>query len=371
MLHHKIVSKQCNNNCIYISDINKNSKSIIWTGDNNINKIVFSKNGSQLTFSTDSTLWYYNLKIISKAEKLKIPFADDFTGLHNPVPTFFSRKGKLLFFKIYKKQAIGNNSSNMPNIYSYLDGAFDMSAEPDEISYMCCYNTQNGEFIRIEHDNEEMGDISIDEEKILISKRQGSPGEYYWNIKSLLRDYIINIDNKKRENIKTNFGKNILSPNGNFVIGYYNFSGDIICSDLVDKVSRNLTLDLPIPLVDDIQESPRSQKSRSLKFIKFINHSKNVLVRDRYDLWLLSSKNIFSPINLTNGFGRKNHISFELLNHNEDFNKTKEIILTAFNETTKSSGFYKIRIGARRNPEFLSMGPYIYKDVQKIKIFGL
>lgn len=163
------------------------------------------------------------------------------------------------------------------------------------------------------------------------------------------------------------------------MIGRYNLLGDIICTDLINGITRNLTQNLPIPLLDNINESPSTSRGRGLSFIKFLNKGKNILIKDRYDLWLLNSKNEEPPICITNEFGRKNKITLNIIKTNLDYatdnyygtdtdnskNNDKEIILSAFDNKTKESGFYKIRIGEKKDPELLSMGPFVYKEITK------
>lgn len=339
---------------------------MIWAGTNKIKKIISDNSEKKFSFLIDTTLWYYNASSIEKPKELKLPINKNFIGLTNPFPEFFSEKGELLLFTM-EQQVPELNISKIANTYSYLDGSFDMSSSPQPSYFKCCYNISSGEFTRIEHDDEKFDNISGDEKKILISSIQGSSGDYYWNKKSTLQDYLLYIETEEKKNIVTGVGGNIISPSSNFVIGFNEIFGDIICSDLVEGITRNLTSKLPIPLTDDPYETPRTQKSRSLVFIEFLNNDKNILIRDHYDLWLLDSKGESDPINITNEFGRRNHISFKPLEKVSTLSKKKEIILSAFDEDSKESGFYKVTIGEKKDPELLSMGPFVYSEFKKSK----
>jgi hypothetical protein len=54
-----------------------------------------------------------------------------------------------------------------------------------------------------------------------------------------------------------------------------------------------------------------------------------------------------APKNITNGFGRKNKISFDTYQLDKDirsFNRNAEMYLFAFNEDNKQSGIFKTKI---------------------------
>lgn len=196
-----LINEENDEKRIYLININKEVGAIIWKGSNIIKKIIFDNSGSQIAFSIDTTLWYYNLNSAEKPKELKIPVKKEFIGLSNPFPEFFSKKDDLLFFKT-EEQEPKLNSSKVSNYYSYLDGNFDMSAEPSLSNYLCCYNLINGSITRVEQENERMIRISNDEKKILVSNRQGSSADYYWNRKSSLRDYILYTESTEKKKLK-------------------------------------------------------------------------------------------------------------------------------------------------------------------------
>jgi hypothetical protein len=78
-----------------------------------------------------------------------------------------------------------------------------------------------------------------------------------------------------------------------------------------------------------------------------------------------------APKNITNGFGRKNKISFDTYQLDKDirsFNRNAEMYLFAFNEDNKQSGIFKTKILSAKNPELLQMGDfYGYKNLVKAK----
>lgn len=359
-----LIANEDGENCIYLSDLEKSYNNKVWKGNSKVESLILNHTGNLFSFSIDSSIWYCNIEKPWICEKFKIPMNQDFFGLTHPIPISFSPKDHLLFFSLTKPLPQLTNLK-FPNIYSYLDGAFDMEAEPSPSKYICCYDFRLKEFTRIEHDDDEIGNTSLDENKILVLNRKASGAEFYWNKKSLLNSFVLEINTKKRTNINFVYGNNILSPSGNFVIGSNDYLGDLFCNNIVNGMVKNLTSNLPIPLIDNLAESPQSKNSRSIKFLRFTSNHDEIIVKDHYDLWLINCVNGSDPFSLTNGFGRRNHIIFRLIDNNISFNKNGEIILSAFNEQTKASGFYKIKFGEKKDPELLTMGAFTYKEIEK------
>lgn len=70
------------------------------------------------------------------------------------------------------------------------------------------------------------------------------------------------------------------------------------------------------------------------------------LAYDRYDIWAFDPENKSAPVNITKiGRQEKTVFRYVRLNPEERFiDPSKEILLSAFNETTKASGFYKLSL---------------------------
>jgi len=80
-----------------------------------------------------------------------------------------------------------------------------------------------------------------------------------------------------------------------------------------------------------------------------------LLVYDRYDVWSLDPENKTAPVNLT-GIGRTQKTVFRYirLDPEERFiDPAKELLLSAFNEDTKQSGYYKLSIKDRKLTKLL------------------
>ncbi len=74
------------------------------------------------------------------------------------------------------------------------------------------------------------------------------------------------------------------------------------------------------------------------------------MIYDSYDISIIDPSGHKEPINFTNGYGRKHHIKFELINdglevHDLILNDKREILLTAVNEVNKGSWLLQQNIG--------------------------
>jgi dienelactone hydrolase len=99
-----------------------------------------------------------------------------------------------------------------------------------------------------------------------------------------------------------------------------------------------------------------------------------VLLYDRTDIWQIDPNGVRAPIMVTDSVGRRENITLRIttLGPVEDdgdryLDTTKPITLSAFDEDTKESGWYRDQIGVRRAPEKIIMSPLRYGAPQKAR----
>jgi dipeptidyl aminopeptidase/acylaminoacyl peptidase len=96
--------------------------------------------------------------------------------------------------------------------------------------------------------------------------------------------------------------------------------------------------------------------------VGWLSQEECVLIYDDFDIWKLSLSGKYDPINLTNGYGRLNHVRFRmasLVSEGKEV-KTNKLLLKAFSMETKFDGFYVINLSGKNSLRFLTMGPYAY-----------
>ncbi len=98
---------------------------------------------------------------------------------------------------------------------------------------------------------------------------------------------------------------------------------------------------------------------------------RSVLINDRYDIWELDPNGVRPPVILTDSLGRRENMTLRLINLGRDdderaLDATKPAWLSAFDEDTKESGFYRAaRLDARRTPEKVMLDPVRYGNPSK------
>jgi dipeptidyl aminopeptidase/acylaminoacyl peptidase len=146
-------------------------------------------------------------------------------------------------------------------------------------------------------------------------------------------------------------------------------NGNWYAYDIDKKSTTQLNKGLAVKFTDEEFDMPDYPNSYGLE--GFTDKDFSVIIKDRYDLWEFYLDGKTAPKNITNGFGRKNKISFDTYQLDKDirsFNRNVEMYLFAFNEDNKQSGIFKTKIATAKNPEQLQMGDfYGYKNLMKAK----
>jgi dipeptidyl aminopeptidase/acylaminoacyl peptidase len=99
---------------------------------------------------------------------------------------------------------------------------------------------------------------------------------------------------------------------------------------------------------------------------------RSVLINDRFDVWDVDPAGVKAPVVLTDSVGRRENLTLRItdLGRNEDerfIDTSMPAWLSAFDEDTKASGFYKTRLDARRAPEKVVMADVRYGAPSKAR----
>ncbi|MDQ8154529.1 MAG: prolyl oligopeptidase family serine peptidase, partial [Gemmatimonadota bacterium] len=95
-----------------------------------------------------------------------------------------------------------------------------------------------------------------------------------------------------------------------------------------------------------------------------------VLVYDRTDVWEVDPTGVAAPRNVTAGAGRARNVTYRVVNlDTEDrfLDPAEPLLLRAFDNTTKASGYAQARLGASAAPTSLVMGARNYAALQKAR----
>lgn len=178
-----------------------------------------------------------------------------------------------------------------------------------------------------------------------------------WDVTGRKDYYIINTKTGQRELFaKALAGKVEISPNGKFAVFYNAENGFWSSYNIETKETKVLNKKLKVKFYDEENDSPTLAQEYGVAY--FTDNDETVLIKDRYDIWEFDLAGNRRPENMTNGFGRKHNITFDINQLNDDIktlNRDNLVYLGAFNNQNKQSGVYQTIISKAKNPEEVVM----------------
>lgn len=351
-------------------DLVKGSTRVLWSGILSPLDVVVSADNENLAFRTGATMWISDLKKGTAATEFLLPQSSNLKGLtFRGIGGFQGSNNLLLLNYEGASTPKKKKDANPVQIFSFQDRTFDLNESFQPLRYQVIYEIASQKLTRLNDDGERTVSLSPKAKFVLINKQEyGS--EHYWNRKQNNISCIKNVFNglfvgKGFESVSLNdFSKD------EYFFIYQPLVGDIYSLDIAAGKTINLTQDLPIPLVDNENESLEFSKSRGIMFAGWAPSSSNpnqILIYDHYDIWLIDVTAKNKPQCLTGGYGREHHIILRLADRAPSLlNKGDKVYLSAFDEENKDAGFYQVNWKDLSNPIVLSMGRYMYQGPQEI-----
>lgn len=178
-----------------------------------------------------------------------------------------------------------------------------------------------------------------------------------WDLTGRRDYYIVNLKTGQRELlVKSLAGKVEMSPNGKFAVFYNAENGLWSSYNIETKETKVLNKKLKVKFYDEENDSPTLAQEYGVAY--FTENDETVLIKDRYDIWEFDLVGNRRAENMTNGFGRKHNITFDINQLNDDIktlNRDNLVYLGAFNNQNKQSGVYQTVISKAKNPEEVVM----------------
>jgi len=136
----------------------------------------------------------------------------------------------------------------------------------------------------------------------------------------------------------------VISPGGRYIVYYDDKHWYLF--DSKTGATRNLTSPLAVPFYDQDHDSPG--RPPGYGFGGWVENDRAVLLYDKFDIWQFSTET-GQPLCLTGGKGRAQNLSFRILQLDPEqrfFAENQELLLSAYHDLEKHSGFYSCRIGS-------------------------
>ncbi|MFV0484562.1 MAG: alpha/beta hydrolase family protein [Bacteroidales bacterium] len=179
--------------------------------------------------------------------------------------------------------------------------------------------------------------------------------------------YLINTQNGERTLVGMNIkGNPYLSPNAKYLNWYSLPDSAWIVYDIANGKQKNITAninDLFYKEFNDVPSIPGSCGGAG-----WTQNDEALIVYSQYDIWRINPTGKESPINLTNGKGKRTNTVFRrpILDPKEEFINDKETaILSAFNNVDKQSGYFSGSLKTATEPSELIYGEYQYTSLAK------
>ncbi len=379
---------------VQIVDLQKGTVTKISEMEGDFTQLSFDEEGSQLAYVGTSSaqndlvklykLYYFNFKG-NKKEMITNENAQmkkDWVISENRLP-LFSKNGKQLYFgvaprTIAKDTAMIANDHAVVDIWNYRDDYL-QTVQLKELkndlkkSYAAVMQTEKPDFFR-NIDGEDLDTLRIVNEgnaefalgitslnNRISSQWEGATKKTYFLINNKTGD--------RTEVIKNLDGAVAVSPLGNFVVIFDREKGRWLSYNVKTKQTFPLNTGLSVSFVDEEFDMPDFPNSYGIA--SWTDNDESVIIKDRYDLWEFSLNGSKKPRNITNGFGRKNKITFDTYALDKDIkslNRKSTIYLSAFDNTSKANGIFKTSIHSNADPVKIKMeNVWGYRSLQKAK----
>ena len=189
--------------------------------------------------------------------------------------------------------------------------------------------------------------------------------------------YLVNVNTGERRLVLEKYrgsalrsvhGSDGLSPEGNYLLYYSQADSNWHAMTTAGNRTRNLTADIPRPVYNELHDQPSDPRPYGIA--GWVEGDRYVLVYDRYDIWITDPEGNEPPVSLTGHYGRDSGIRLRYINldpEKESIGRREEILLSAFNENNKQSGFYTVRVHRPSEPSLITMEDARYYTPQKAK----
>jgi dipeptidyl aminopeptidase/acylaminoacyl peptidase len=355
---------------ISLLDLENGITCIVWKGVKT-DGLVMDRSGQKIAFLTNETananlkdIWCFDQRSNTTVKMLSGDslFAEQGKAISNIER--FSDNGSSLFFHYQQPVRKRSNLVSL-DIWSYNDvvpKSWQLKVNADSYSLLAVVMLKNGQINYLQNPGEDIQRLAFDNDSLLVvntGSLGGSAADHYWAQAYQRFFFLQPVGIGQRTRIETNCNGGI-SPDGKYLAGDDN-DHNFCAYDINKKKIYNISSAISVPVAGyDALVDYASKWIRFLSWIKGEPHS--FLVSDNgFDIWKIDADGKTKPICITQHFGRRNHIKFQIIPEGA-ITAGKQINLYAFNEKNKYAGFYVLPSGWKLLPEQLFTGPVSFFD---------
>lgn len=180
--------------------------------------------------------------------------------------------------------------------------------------------------------------------------------------------YLFNLQSASKKKIANEIrGYTNLSPKANYVYWYSEPDTAWFAYSIKTEKTVNLTAGLNVKFADELDDHP--DYPGRYGEAGWTTDDEMFIAYDRYDLWSFDPQGNKPPVNLTK-IGRQQKIVFryvKLDKEERNIDTSKELLLSAFDETTKASGFYTLSLKNEKLTKRI-MDDFRFGNVEKAQL---
>ncbi len=366
---------------VFAIDLKTQKQYTLFEGEGDFSRFSFDKNGEQVVFTFNNEeektlVKTYTIYYSKMPKAAKVLLTDKTAGMPNNwvisenYTPIFSKNGKRLYFGTAPKP-IAKDTTLIADDYAvvdiwhfnedYLQPQQLVSLDKDlKRSFLATINlAKPSKMVQLADNNSnsaslvDEGDASI----VFLSSDFGRRVEKQWNVSGVTSYYVVDVETGARKLVVKDLpGRASISPKGTAVAYFNSQEGNWYLYDVKTGKTKWLNKGLQVSFADEEFDMPDNPSAYGLQ--GWTTNDESVLIRDRFDIWEFFVRDAKSARMITNGFGRKNTITFDLIQLNSEeraFNRNEVLIAAVFNEKNKDAGFFSLRIKEQNNPTEILM----------------
>ena len=331
--------------------------------DGKIHQLAINKNATQAAFiiDTDTTdvlyrpyqlyHWNSNNTVVTEIINSDSPILPNHWDVSHEKKPSFSEDGTRLFFGVTPQRLLQDTSKldeeivnvevwhyKEPKLYTQQE----LDQEDDEIkSYDAVYSTRTNTIHLLQ--DESFPQLRMDQKRdadfALIYTDTPYKTHETWQGYAENDVYKVNISTGEKVNIaKAVHARPRLSPAGNYIYWYDLKDASWVAHNTAKNTTQTFADDSVSTFYNELHDAPSYARPYGIE--GWTTDEKFVIVKDRYDLWLLDPNNMIKPERLTKGRENKIKYTYIQLDEDEDFiNLDEPLLFKIFDEKDKSSGY--------------------------------
>lgn len=352
---------------------------------NDVRNLAIDKEGTKLAFvaERDSVtkalqkfykLWYFEKGMDSarlRVDRNTAGVNKGFTVSENTLPVF-SKDGKKLYFGLSpvrkpKDTTLADFETARLDVWHYKDDFL----QPQQLvqlnnelrrGYMAVLNGNQSQVVALGAEDAE-NVILVDEgnaDYVFAASTKGNRVEAQWQGFARSTGYIISTQDGSRKLVKSKHrGFYSVSPKGKYVVWYDGATKGYFSYNVANGATKNISQKITTPIYDDEDDHPDDPSG--FGNAGWLENDEAILLYDRYDIWQVDPDGVKAPVNITNGFGKKNKVVLRYVRTDPEARFIKpgqQLLLEGFNRSTKYDGAFALKLGEAGDPVKLDTGPY-------------